>query len=135
VFADPSRLLSGVRPPMALALRGRAIRIFGGQALVLTLSLLLGGISLIADEFRNPLASQSVGLFAAAFILATAMTLLVELTQLFRTTPRHTAGNPALNQPSNVVARSATQKSAVSRNARPYLPYHRGYVDRVRVRA
>ena len=67
---------------------------------MLTLSLILGGIYLIADEFKNPLASQSVGLFAAAFILATAMSLLVELTQLFRTTPpahcRQSCAEPAV---------------------------------------
>jgi hypothetical protein len=31
--ADPSRLLSGLRAPMALAYRVGAIHIFGGQAL------------------------------------------------------------------------------------------------------
>jgi hypothetical protein len=85
----------------------------------LTLSLFLVGIYLIADKFKNPLASQSVGLFTAAFILAIAMTPLVELTQFFRTTPGHTPGRPAPNQPSKVVARSAARKSAVSRNVRP----------------
>lgn len=120
---------------MALAFRGRAICIFGGQALVLTLSLLLVGIYLIADEFKNPLSSQSVRLFAAACILATAMTLLVELTQLFRAAPRKTATKPARQERSKVLARSPAQKSSAFRNVRPYLPYHRGYIDRVRVRA
>ena len=65
---------------------------------MLTLSLALLGIYLIVDEFKNPLSSQSPGLFAAAFILATAMTLLIELSQLFRTVRRHTARSPGFIQ-------------------------------------
>jgi hypothetical protein len=59
MFADLLQLHSDARPAMALAVRGRAIRTFSGQALVLTLSLALLGIYLIADEFKNPLSSQS----------------------------------------------------------------------------
>jgi|1186.fasta_scaffold968694_1 hypothetical protein len=135
MFADHSLLVSGRHPGLTLAVRGRAIRIFGAQAVVLTLSLVLLGGYLIADEFKNPLSSQSVGLFVAAFILATAMTLLLELTQLFRGTRREVARNPVRIQDPKVVARSMAHKFSMSGNLRPYLPYHRGYIDRVRVRA
>jgi len=101
----------------------------------LTVSLVLLGGYLIADEFKNPLSSQSVGLFVAAVILATAMTLLLELTQLFRGTRREVARNPVRIQDPKVVARSMAHKFSMSGNLRPYLPYHRGYIDRVRVRA
>jgi hypothetical protein len=37
---------------------------------------------LIEDQFTNPLASQSLGLFAAAVLLASAMAMLYELIQL-----------------------------------------------------
>jgi hypothetical protein len=46
---------------------------------------------LIADEITNPHASQSVGLFAAAFLLASAMALIHELIQLPRNTWRSQA--------------------------------------------
>jgi hypothetical protein len=39
------------------------------------------------NEFDNPLSSQSLDLFTAASVLATAMSLVIELTQLFRTVP------------------------------------------------
>ena len=135
MFAESSRFLFGTRPRMALAVRGRAIRIFGAQAVVLAISLVLLGAYLIADEFKNPLSSQSVGLFVAAFILATAMTLLLELTQLFRATRRHVASNPVLVQRPTAVACSGRHKFSMSGNLHPYLSYHRGYIDRVRVRA
>jgi hypothetical protein len=135
MFADLLHLHSDARPAMALAVRGRALRTFSGQALVLTLSLVLLGIYLIADEFKNPLSSQSPGLFAAAFILATAMTLLTELSQLFRTVRRHSVRSPALIRRPNVVARSRQQSTGMSGNIRACFPYHRAYVDRVRVRA
>jgi hypothetical protein len=43
------------------------MRTFGGLAIFLTLGLLCLGFYLIEDQFANPLASQSLGLFAAAF--------------------------------------------------------------------
>jgi uncharacterized membrane protein YbhN (UPF0104 family) len=135
MFADHSLLVSGRHPGLTLAVRGRAIRIFGAQAVVLTVSLVLLGGYLIADEFKNPLSSQSVGLFVAAFILATAMTLLLELTQLFRRTRSKVANNPVLVQHPKVVASSGRHKFSMYGNLHPYLPYHRGYIDRVRVRA
>lgn len=121
--------------PGALAIRGRAIRTFGGQALVLTISLLILGVYLIVNEFKNPLSSQSIGLFTAAFILATAMTLLIELTQLFRAIRRtNTANDPIL------IVHQAQAPSPIRRSTRMHervatLPYHRSYIDRVRVRA
>ena len=135
MLADLWHLHWDSRPTMALAVRGRAIRTFSGQALVLTLSLVLLGIYLIANEFKNPLASQSPGLFAAAFILATAMTLLIELSQLLRTIQRHAARRPELIRRPKVVTRSQKQSAGMSGNTRGCLAYHRSYVDRVRVRA
>ena len=135
MFADLLHPHSDARPAMALAVRGRAIRTFSGQALVLTLGLALLGIYLIIDEFKNPLSSQSPGLFAAAFILATAMTLLIELSQLFRTVRRQAARSTAFVRHPRIVARSRKRTAGMSGNIRAHLPYHRAYVDQVRVRA
>ena len=135
MLASFPRLLPGARPAMALAVRGRAIRTFGGQALVLTISLLLLGVYMIANEFRNPLASQSLGLFTAAFILATAMTLLIELTQIFRTGRRHSRPGPAFIARAATIVRATRCHAAAPPGLRAHLPYHRAYVDRVRVRA
>ena len=135
MLADSSRLHSGARTSMALAVRGRAIRTFGGQVFILIVGLVLLGSYLIADEFKNPVSSQSVGLFAAAFILATAMTLLIELTQIFRIAGRHLASNLGYSPRSKGGVRFAARNSSVPRNFRPFLPYHRVYVDGVRVRA
>jgi hypothetical protein len=135
MFADLLHLHSDARPTMALAVRGRAICTFSGRALVLTLSLAQLGTYLIVDEFKNPLSSQSPDLFAAAFILATGMTLLIELSQMFRTVRRHSVHSPALIQRPKVVAHPRQQSTGISGNIRACLPYNRAYVDRVRVRA
>ena len=127
------------QPGRALLARGRAMRTFGGLALLLAVGLLVLGIYLIKDQFTNPLASQSLSLFAAATVLATAMTLLYELAQLPKSLWHHGA-------------RSATERlltahdriAFAARRPNPYrgrreqrtdLPYQRCYVDRVRVRA
>jgi hypothetical protein len=129
--------LAAVHPERALVVRGRAIRTFGGLAIVLALGLLCLGVYLIEDEFSNPLASQSIGLFTAAFVLATAMTLLYELLQLSRST----WGNPARCRTplvllrANRVARVAARAARLGYELRTDLPYQRCYVDRVRVRA
>jgi hypothetical protein len=52
MFADLLHLHSDARPAMALAVRGRAIRTFSLQALVLTLSMALLGIYSIVDGSR-----------------------------------------------------------------------------------
>ena len=120
----------------AFAVRGRAIRTFASLALVLATGLLVLGVYLIADEFRNPLASQSIGLFAAAFVLATAMTLLVDLTQLFRNSSRNPARDPAfLLSRVDSTARVRQRARYHPREHRTDLPYQRNYIDRVRVRA
>ena len=53
------RVSTHAQPLGAFAVRGRAIRTFASLTLVLTVGLLFLGVYLIADEFRNPLASQS----------------------------------------------------------------------------
>jgi hypothetical protein len=121
--------------PGAFAIRGRAIRTFGGQALVLTISLLILGVYLIANEFKNPLSSQSIGLFTAAFILATAMTLLIELTQLFRAIRRTNAPNDPILIVHQTQAVTGIRSPIRRRHQPPTLPYHRSYIDRVRIRA
>jgi hypothetical protein len=135
MFRNTWRALAQAQPAGAFALRGRAIRTFACPALILAASLLFLGVYLIADEFRNPLASQSIGLFAAALVLATAMTLLADLTQLFRGASRNPAeDSPVLvvqtSQPDRVQERGAYK--AVDH--RTDLPYQRCYIDRVRVR-
>ena len=111
------------------------MRTFAGLALFLMLTLLSLGFYLIADEFANPLASQSFALFIGASILSVAMILLYELIQL----PRKIWRNPSESS-SLRVARIRGRVAIASRAARLRcdlrndLPYQRSYVDRVRVR-
>jgi len=90
---------------------------------------------LIADEFRNPLASQSISRFAAAFVLATAMTLLADLTQLFRGSLR----NPSEEIPGRMAQANRSvwvqERTYKAADRRTDLPYQRSYIDRVCVRA
>lgn len=128
-----------LQPGRALLARGRALRTFGGLALLLAVGLLVLGVYLIKDQFTNPLASQSLSLFVAAFVLASAMTLLYELAQLPRSLWQHGA------QTATERLLLAHDRVAVAaRRPNPYrarcgqrtdLPYQRCYVDRVRVRA
>jgi hypothetical protein len=74
--------LTGIQPVAPLVARGGALRTFGGLAFLLAVILSVLGAYLIEDQFTNPLASQPLGLFAAAFLLATAMALVYELVQL-----------------------------------------------------
>jgi hypothetical protein len=74
--------LTGIQPVPPLVARGGALRTFGGLAFLLAVILSVLGVYLIEDQFTNPLASQPLGLFAAAFLLATAMALVYELVQL-----------------------------------------------------
>jgi hypothetical protein len=130
------RVFAHAHPLGAFAVRGRAIRTFASFALAIALGLVVLGVYLIADEFRNPLASQSIGLFAAAFVLATAMTLLVELTQIFRSASRHSPKDSALLFSGvDLTARIRVRTTYQPRDHRTNLPYQRNYVDRVRVRA
>ena len=130
------RVSTHAQPLGAFAVRGRAIRTFASLTLVLTAGLLFLGVYLIADEFRNPLASQSIGLFAAAFVLATAMTLLVDLTQLFRNCARDSAADHTfLLSRIDLTACVRVRTSYQPLDHRTDLPYQRNYIDRVRVRA
>src|SRR6266851_1160748 len=130
------RVLIHAQPLGALAIRGRAIRTFASLALVLAAGLLVLGVYLIADEFRNPLASQSIGLFTAAFVLATAMTLLLDLAQLFRNSLRNSGGDPGLLLSRiDLTARVRERARYHARDQRTDIPYQRNYIDRVRVRA
>jgi uncharacterized membrane protein YbhN (UPF0104 family) len=129
------RAMLHTQPAGAFAVRGRAIRTFASLALVLALGLAILGVYLINDEFRNPLASQSIGLFAAAFVLATAMTLLMELSQMVRRGFRQSGGGPQLPLPRvDLTARIQVRTTYQPRDQRTDLPYQRNYVDRVRVR-
>src|SRR5262245_21554619 len=129
------RVILHTQPVGAFAVRGRAIRTFAGFALALAVGLAILGGYLINDEFRNPLASQSIGLFAPAFVLAAAMTLLMELTQMVRRGSRQSGGGPQLPfHRIDLTARIRTRTTYQPRDQRTDLPYQRNYVDRVRVR-
>jgi hypothetical protein len=137
ILGNVWRVLTHAQPASAFAVRGRAIRTFASMALILTAGLMVLGVYLIADEFRNPLASQSIGLFAAAFVLATAMTLLIDLTQLFRNNSRNVAvrqvvAPPRVHMGAGVRVRHCARYK--SGDHRTDLPYQRSYIDRVRVR-
>jgi hypothetical protein len=112
-------------------------------SLLLARALLIVGIYLIEDQFTNPLASQSIGLFAAAFVLASALALLYELIELprifWRSGGQLLAGlreaakaARAANSPVACAARSPARALC---DLRANLPYQRCYVDRVRVRS
>lgn len=112
---------------------------------MLVVALFVLGAYLIEDQFTNPLASQSLGLFAAAVLLASAMAMLYELIQL----PSSLWGREALapKRPQSTLAGVAPPGGLVVCAATPPSPapvrtvhrtdfaYQRCYVDRVRVRA
>jgi len=137
--------LPGIAPGETLVARGGALRTFGGLALLLVVALFVLGAYLIEDQFTNPLASQSLGLFAAAVLLASAMAMLYELIQL----PSSLWGRDALAPkrpqrtlagvapPGGLVVCAATPPgpTLVRMEHRRDLAYQRCYVDRVRVRA
>ena len=110
----------GMPPVPALAARGGALRTFGGLAFLLAVVLFALGTYLIEDEFTNPLASQSLGLFTAAFLLASAMALLYELIQLPRSIWRKQAHAPAV-PPSAAAPAGSTCPPDRSTNSTPGL--------------
>jgi hypothetical protein len=120
------------------AKREGAFRVFAAPVFFFAIALLLGGGYIVADQFTSPAASQSYALFAGAFFMATSITLLAEL---FHLANKHRKDAPDLR---SHVARTDWRKTDVARASRSAargvshrvrLPYHRGYVDRVRVRA
>jgi hypothetical protein len=120
---------------------------------MLAFALLIIGGYLIEDQFTNPLASQSIGLFAAAVVLASALILLYELIELPRSIwngelrlghyckdghppkPR-TTPTPAVSASGGGLSSSAAawNSAQLRLEHRTNLPYQRCYVDRVRVR-
>lgn len=122
------------------------MKTFGGLALLLVVALLVLGAYLIEEQFTNPLASQSLGLFAAAVLLSSAMAMLYELIQLPRKfsrreahaaiRPQVTAAVDALPGKQPVSPAKSPKKPVPFRiERRRDLAYQRCYVDRVRVRA
>jgi len=114
------------------------VRIFAAPIFFFAIAMLLGGAYIVEDQLASPAASQSYALFAGAFFIATSITLLAEL---FHSSNRHRKASVDLR---SHVARTdwrITDAARASRGAahgdrrRERLPYHRGYVDRVRVRA
>ncbi len=135
-----SVVMNGVRmvPDKTAARREGAFRVFAAPVFFFAIALLLGGGYIVADQFSTPAASQSYALFAGAFFMATSITLLAEL---FHQANRHRKDAPDLR---SHVARTDWRKTDVARASRSAargvshrarLQYHRGYVDRVRVRA
>ena len=121
-----------------VAKREGAFRIFAAPLFFLVIALLLAGGYIVEDQFSSPAASQSYALFAGAFFIATSITLLAEL---FHIANRHRKDAKDLR---SHVARTDWRRTDVARASRQAargvshrvrLPYHRGYVDRVRVRA
>jgi hypothetical protein len=103
------------------------------------------GAYLIEDQFTNPLASQSLSLFAAAVLLASAMAMLYELIQLPRSTwvteggvARRLLSTAAEAEPAGeqvVCAAKHLNMAPVRVVRRKDLAVQRCYVDSVRVRA
>jgi hypothetical protein len=130
--------LAATHPGRTLATRGRAMHTFGSQALFVALLLLSLGAYMIQEEFANPIATQSIGLFAAALVLATAAMLLYYrvATRASRWNKTAKAEVPIRSRAGNV-ARRATQNRAAPAGppgrVQRSLPYQRWYVDPVRV--
>jgi hypothetical protein len=126
--------LAGVLPEKSLAARGAARRTFAGIAIFLIFSFLGFGAYLIQDEFANPVAAQSIGLFTAALILTTGAILLFYLLQprknRWRKTTRPGAGNPG-----DWITWTARSTTADWYEQRRDLPFQRWYVDPVRIRS
>jgi hypothetical protein len=127
-----------VLPSKPIAKREGAAHIFAAPLFFFAIALLLGGGYIVEDQFTSPAASQSYALFAGAFFIATSITLLAEL---FHMANRHRKDAPDLR---SHVARTDWRQTDVARasrnaargvNHRTRLPYHRCYIDRVRVRA
>lgn len=120
------------------AKREGVFSIFAAPTFFFAIAMLLGGGYIVEDQLTSPAASQSYALFAGAFFMATSITLLAEL---FHIANRHRKDAPDLR---SHVARTDWRKTDVARasrnaargvNPRVRLQYHRGYVDRVRVRS
>lgn len=134
----PHSSVTAVRamPQKVLAMRSGAVRTFGGPAFLLAVALLLGGGYLLEEQLTSPVASQSFALFAAAFFIATSITVMIEL---FHVPKRNRKGCADLRSHVAVtdwqITDAARRPDNARGNPRRDLPYHRGYVDRVRVRA
>ena len=121
----------GRHPGRSLAARGGPMRTFASFTIFLALTLLCLGAYLIEDEFANPLAAQSIGLFAAAFVLAAGVLLLYYWIQ-----PRKASWRVRPTASISADCRAWTAKSApaAAHVPRRDLPFQRWYVDPVRVR-
>lgn len=126
-------MLGGVHPEKSLAVRGGAMRTFAGIAAFLTLALLSVGAYLIEEEFAHPLAAQSIGLFTAAFILATGAVLLFYLIQPGKNRWRN-ATRPMVAISGDWIAWTARSTTAACYEQRRDLPFQRWYVDPARIR-
>lgn len=127
-----------VLPDKPAAKREGAFRVFAAPLFFFAVAMLLAGGYIIEEQLTSPAASQSYALFAGVFVMATSITLLAEL---FHIANRHRKDAPDLR---SHVARTDWRKTDVARasrnaargvNHRTRLPYQRGYIDRVRVRA
>ena len=134
-----SLVIPGVRvaAEKPVAKREGAFRIFAAPIFFFAIALLLGGGYIVEEQFSSPAASQSYALFAGAFFIATSVTLIAEL---FHMAHRHRKDQIDLR---SQVARTDWRRTDVARvsrqssrgvSHRARLSYHRGYVDRVRVR-
>jgi hypothetical protein len=125
--------LYDAHPGKSLAARGGAMRTFSSMAIFLTLTLLGLGVYIIRAEFANPLAAQSWGLFTAAFILATGVTLLYYLVE-----PRKGRWRNRARRTTSIsldwVVWAARNAAAHSYQSRSDLPFQRWYVDPARIR-
>jgi hypothetical protein len=62
-----------------LAARGQFLHAFGGQAIVVALTLLALGSYLLGDQFANPFQAHEAGLLFAAVLIAASGSLLYSL--------------------------------------------------------
>lgn len=120
-------------PRRSLSARGQLLHTFAGLGFCLAFSLLALGGYIIEEQFRDPVAANSVGLLFASVLIATASTLLYGFLHPSKQL-RPQASAPPHSMPWEprriVIARATTGMRIGNRRS---LPLHARYVDHARV--
>ena len=120
-------------PSRSLSARGQLLHTFAGLGFCLVFSLLASGSYIIEEEFRDPVAANSVGLLLASALIATAITLLYSFLHSSKNLGART-GAPAHRMRSQPRTLAVARTTAEMRIGNPgNLLLHARYVDQARV--